>query len=256
VKHFLFGKSRRAGERALRYTVLLAILLPAMPVRAQIALDAQSSYQTSSAGSSFTWNHTCTGSNLVLVVGVQVHYPVGITSVTYNGVAMTLIGTVQDPDGGEDQGLYYLAGPATGTNAVVVNLGSSLTFALGGAVSLTGVSQSTALDATNQVGYLSTTSPSVNIVTVASGAWVVDEIDEAQNNLIFSPVSPQNSAWFSGQYTNLQGGMSYYGPISPAGSFTDGWSVTTGAPLNGGIIVASFAPASGGATVRYCHGHP
>lgn len=239
-----------------RLIIAVFALLIATRGHAQIAFDAESSYQTAVAGSSFTWNHTCTGSNLVLVVGVQVHYPVGITSVTYNGVAMTLIGTVQDPDGGEDQGLYYLAGPATGSNAVVVNLGDSLVFAMGGAVSLTGVSQSAPLDATNQAGYLSTASPSINIVTVASGAWVVDEIDEAQNNLIFSPVSPQNSAWFSGQYTNLQGGMSYYGPISPAGTFTDGWSVTTGTPVDAGIIVASFAPAGGAAPLRYCHGHP
>ncbi|HSX28216.1 MAG TPA: hypothetical protein VLF60_02090 [Candidatus Saccharimonadales bacterium] len=142
-----------------------------------IAFDAvgPSSAGTGTANTtSITWNHTCTGSNLLLVVGVGVGSGLATTttSVTYNSVSMTSAGKVysdNQTDGYVE--LFYLAGPATGSNAVVVtcSVAKDLT---GGSMSFTGVDQSTPV--TNAVTAFGTgTAPSVT-VTSASGNVVID----------------------------------------------------------------------------------
>ncbi len=104
---------------------------------------------------SVTWAHVCTGSELVLYVGVFVGTNVHadsdftITGVTYNSVSMTQVGSTVH-SGGSTTGcirLYRLIAPATGSNTVSVNYtfvnGTTNDALGGGSVSFTGVNQST-----------------------------------------------------------------------------------------------------------------
>ena len=85
-----------------------------------VGYDAQSQTGTTSVQTSLTWNHTCTGTNRVLIVCVitdQTFDPV--TTVTYAGVGLSQIGSTQIAYN-RTIAMYSLAGPLSGTNAVVV----------------------------------------------------------------------------------------------------------------------------------------
>lgn len=136
-----------------------------------IALDAQSNGATS-VTTSLSWSHTCTGSNLALIVGIW-NASDGVTSVTYNGVAMTQIAKLLMTGGAAGQYiyLYYLLNPATGTNTVAV---TGATGGLDGAsTSFTGVKQSGQPDSFNSSGSASTASLTTSTTTVADNTWLV-----------------------------------------------------------------------------------
>ena len=91
-----------------------------------------------------TFNHTCTGSDLILIVAVHFDNDAGtVSSVTYNGENLTYIGRATSPDGIGDNvtELWYKVGPATGENEVVATL-SHDEDCIAGAISYTGVHQS------------------------------------------------------------------------------------------------------------------
>lgn len=106
-----------------------------------IALDA-SSGSFGVGVTSLTWAHTCTGSNLLLLVGFLTNNDTDIiTGVTYNGVAMTKIQQLLTSTNSYHSYVWGLLAPATSANNIVISAsGSSLIYA--GAVSYTGVSQS------------------------------------------------------------------------------------------------------------------
>lgn len=123
----------------------------APPEAAGVEVDAASSSASSSAEASRTWEHTCTGTNLKLLVAVARHgsgtvgegggdVPV-VSGVTYNGVALTQVAAQLDDDGSgfDFQGidLWYLDSPATGAHNVIVSVSPDTTVACG-AVSFTG----------------------------------------------------------------------------------------------------------------------
>ncbi|KKL97825.1 hypothetical protein LCGC14_1830540 [marine sediment metagenome] len=92
-----------------------------------VAFDAESSGQGTST--TVTISHTCTGSDLCLIVGVSVDNAVP-TGVTYNSVAMTKIAD-QDASAG-NASLWRLVGPATGANDIVVTVADSDEIVAGG----------------------------------------------------------------------------------------------------------------------------
>lgn len=127
-----------------------------------IALDT-----STSAGGAASWSHSCTGSNLVLVVSCYAITDT-VTSVTYNGVSMTQINKTSFPGSGR-QGvyLYYLINPATGSNTVLVTGGTGL-----GAASYTGAKQSGQPDAFASNSF-SASPGTCNVTVVGTGCWLV-----------------------------------------------------------------------------------
>ncbi len=141
------------------------------PYRFAIALDAYSDNGTTNSN---TFNKTCTGSNLGLVV-----FQVGdinasdtLTGITYNSIAM-LFGANGRFTGDRWQDLYVLAGPATGSHAVTT---AGSTFNNLGAVSYTGCATTSAslLDSHN-AAFVSSASTTVTATTtiVAANCWMV-----------------------------------------------------------------------------------
>lgn len=93
-------------------------------------------------GSTNSWSHTCTGTNLVLYVAVIQRFADAVTGVTYNSVAMTNIGTSADTGSIIGISLWRLIGPDTGTNTVEVTL-STTRRQLGVSISFSGADQTT-----------------------------------------------------------------------------------------------------------------
>lgn len=91
-----------------------------------IAVDTNTVAEEEGGATSLTFSHTCTGSNLVLIVATVSSGLVDPTGVTYNGVAMTKavgLGAALDTS------LWYLSNPATGSGYnVVVTYAASTKF--------------------------------------------------------------------------------------------------------------------------------
>ena len=107
-----------------------------------ITFDASSETDKTGYNTTHNQNHTCTGSDLILLVGVCVFdspYDV-VTGITYNGVSMTQV-SKKFHTGGRGTYLYVLTGPATGTNTVSISTSSSVRVGID-IVSFTGAAQS------------------------------------------------------------------------------------------------------------------
>ena len=111
-----------------------------------IALDSTSA--VSATSTTVSVSHTCTGSNLILWVGLLLLSPTAPTSVTYDGVAMTGLPATSANGSTDKIYLYYLTNPATGAHNIVVNNSGSVNTTLM-AASYTGAHQAGVPD--NQV---------------------------------------------------------------------------------------------------------
>lgn len=196
-----------------------------------IAFDAHTTFKETT-GTSLTFSHTCTGSNLVLWVNVLIQSGTDlVTGVTYNGVAMTRAGTPAVQGTQTDYG-YYLYNPATGSNSVVVSTSSSVQIDAH-STSFTGV-DSGHTPAYNTGGGASGTQLSVSVTTTVDNSWLVGG---SRNN--FGPTSGgTNTTW---RETATSFGMSdSNGALSPAGSYSQTWIWGTNAANLG--WVADIAP--------------
>ncbi len=134
-------------------------------------------YDTSASGNaaatSLTYSHTCTGTNLILYVGVFIISGADqVTGVTYGGVAMTRVDYVL-VDTNVGTYLYQLVAPSTGANNVVVSMSTSLTVQ-GSSSSFTGAAQSGQPDAhTTMVETTNVIQSTTSLTTVADNDWLV-----------------------------------------------------------------------------------
>ena len=144
-----------------------------------IAFDAASA-ASSDGTTALTIAHTCTGSNLALVVSAECPNStdyLATGTATYNGVSM---GSPRVSNTGSANLFIYtwvLANPATGTHDIVVTPSANAYLDVIG-ISFTGVDQTTPVDSTanSYNGYAS--SPYSDNITVTSGGFAVDAFAE------------------------------------------------------------------------------
>jgi hypothetical protein len=132
--------------RALTMTVAL-LVFGTSSAHALVAVDA-SSTSSNEFGTTLTWAHTVGfESDRLLLVGVSLQYATA-GSVTFNGVALTLVGRRQGGSAANDghAEIWSLIAPATGTGTIVVNVPSGDAI-VGGAVSFSGVDHTQPLGA-------------------------------------------------------------------------------------------------------------
>jgi len=125
-----------------------------------VAFD-NSSESTTQGTTSITLSHTCTGSDLILLVAIHCADTIAPTGVTYNSVPMTLVHS-ENTSVPSSVHLYKLSDPATGANDIVSTFASGTNHKIG-AVSLTGTNGTTE---GLQISLSSSTTP--NSVTVTS----------------------------------------------------------------------------------------
>lgn len=138
-----------------------------------IAFDTGGSVVQNSTAPSFTWSHTVSGSNRILVVGVSIRNQQNETasSVTYAGTPLTFVGARSNETSARVE-IWYMKAPPTGANNVVVTLSAPAKI-VGGAISLTGVDQTTPI-AVSAFTAGSSTKPTLTLNDVATSAWVID----------------------------------------------------------------------------------
>lgn len=210
-----------------------------------IAFDASTDGNFTS-GTSRTFSHTCTGSDRILFVQAIINTSSDlVTGVTYNGVSMTQV-TTTSPNANRRIYLYYLVGPNTGANNVVITTSAST--AIGGnAASYTGVAQSgTIIDVSTTA--TDTSSPiDTTLTTTVDNCWAI-LLTTTDTTTAFT--ASTNSTFRRANTTYVDARIfDSNGAVTPAGSFT---MTVTNTNVNGtspaGTIMAAFAPAVAAAT--------
>lgn len=211
-------------------------------------------------GTNLSFNHTVTGSLPILFVGFSGDSVGGnddITSVTYNGVSMTLAAKKTNATNGDRMMyVYYLLGPATGTHSVSVSCTNSHNLS-GGAVSYTGVKQSAQPDATttNFETVPANQTLTTSITTINDNSWVM--LLEGCFDGSSGPTAGAGATRRVNDTLSTFGAWGLFdsnGAVHPAGSY----SMTTNRSANPfGLaithVVVSFQPDTGAAaTPHYC----
>lgn len=203
-----------------------------------IAYDTATT-STGSSVNSLSFSHTCTGSDLLLLVAVTMRRinSATVDDVTYNGVSMTLVTTATS--GSRYAELWRLAGPATGSNTVAVSLSTTEQEVSAGVMSFTGVDQTTPVG-TAATATGSGTTPSV-AVSSTTGELVVDAL-AIENAGTLSVGAGQTSRYntFGAGGWNKHAGSTEPGAVST----TMSWSDTVGGEW--AIIGVPMKPATGG----------
>ena len=198
------------------------------PAASLITFDAASNSGYQTAQSSYSWSHTCTGSNRYLIVGISMLSIAGssVSSITYNNVSMTFLGAVSSVTGAVRVELWGLIAPATGSNTIVVTLSTGLD-SVGGAASYTSVNQSSATESFNSASAtnVGAADATVDITTIADNDMIVDCVSTTDAAITVG--AGQTSRW------NVSGALgsgagSQEGVKTPAGVVTMSWTDVAG----------------------------
>ncbi|QDH35242.1 right-handed parallel beta-helix repeat-containing protein [Porphyrobacter sp. YT40] len=153
------------ARRALVIAMLFLVTLTAFPDRAaaQTAITIDPATAVEAASTTVTLNHTVgSGSNRLILVSVAIERnDAAVSSVTYAGQPLSLLGRLTDPGAGATLEIWGRLAPTSGTNPVVVTLGNSAATVVG-AISFANVSQTNAIAGGQLFGF--------NGGTVASGS--------------------------------------------------------------------------------------
>ncbi len=212
-------------------------------VVAGIAFDAVSNSTFQTAQSTYSWSHTCTGSNRFLAVDVGI-LSAGqtVTGITYNGVALSLvsgaaISTVTSLGRVECWGL---ANPASGSNTIAVTLSGSSN-SVGEAVSYTNVHQTSPTEAgnANQATNVGAADATVAITTVADNDWVHAAIACNDPSITANQTTRSNMT----DSISVSVADEDFGPQTPAGAKTMGYTAV-GAGVTWAIAGYAIRPVA------------
>ncbi len=197
-----------------------------------LALD-NAQYLGATTSTSFTAAFTCTGTNLILHVGVFTVSGDVVTGVTYGGVSMTQI-KKEIPATGQYLYLYELVAPATGANNVVVSASSSITMFID-AISHTGAAQTGQPDASNIGKSSSTTDFSTSVTTIADNCWLVMYVRTGTGMTAKAGTTLRSGVNNTVQMCDSNGAK------TPAGSYSLGVTLSSASYCT--ELVVSIAPA-------------
>lgn len=201
--------------------------LSGTPYLFAIAFDAFTDVQSATA-TSLTFAHTTSGSERGLVVPDAA--AANTTGITYAAVAMTDVGTTMLDDASRKYYIFTLIAPATGANNVVISVDASILIR-GWAISYTGVSQTTMVDAVNSGVGLTGTTPSITITSTVDDCWAVASTRNADGTFAAGTnYAPRGAA------TSLCTGDSN-ASVGVAGAKTVGGTVVSGASYILGIMI-------------------
>lgn len=194
------------------------------------------------AGTSLTFSHTCTGDERLLHVGFV--WSTGdddVVSVTYNGVAMTLVAKNLT---GMNRYLYRLIAPAAGTHDVVITTTGGHTI-FGGAESYTGADQTSQPAAVTNSSASGATSLLTSVTTTVNNAWTT--VFEGSYN-----GNPEPGAGTGATKREADAAFGTWGffdsgaAITPAGSTSMTTTRTSATDREIGHIMVAINPAGGG----------
>lgn len=209
---------------------------------AHAAIAANAGGAWTNAGSSvtsFTYAYTCTScatsNGFLAVFSRRDSSGATMSGATYNGVAMTqAIGSPISGDANDNGYFWYMFGPASGANNIVLS-GSSANFQTA-AASYTGVSQS-GLDNHGAEGPTNVNPSTISITTVADNSWILGFMRNGTGTC-----TPSGTGVFRTSGNDNQFIEDNNAPKTPAGSTTLACTWATGSYQY--IIAVTIAPAA------------
>lgn len=186
-----------------------------------LAVDVVSSIALQSNANPWTWSHTVSGANRILVVAVS-SYTNLPTGVTYNGVAMTNVAGASIDGGSQCSSLWYLIAPDTGAHNVVVNF-SGGQYGRAAAISFTGAAQTGQPDAAAEADSSHDATSSLAITTVAADCYIIDAIALASSPTALARDSGQTDLYTEPDGSVVDVGGSYKA-AGAAGAKTMVWT--------------------------------
>lgn len=213
------GGGEAAGQRGGNGRAEITYTIPATG----IAFDAASNSGEQLAQSTYSWNHTCTGSDRYLTVKIgMLSLAQTVSGITYNSVPMTFLGAQNSVSGAARIELWGLVAPSTGSNSIAVTITGAINSG-GVAASYTGVHQTSPTEGFNsaQATNVGAADATVNVTTVADNDWVVDAVVTDDTTITVGAGQTQRN--------NISGTVgatadSDEGPKTPAGSVTMSWT--------------------------------
>lgn len=203
-----------------------------------VAFDARTTNLQNTSASSTTFSHTVTGSNPALVVFVALTGTAQtVSTITYNGVSMSLIGAISGVNGTVKPRLeaWGLSGPATGANNVVVTLSAANASWDAIAVSFTGTAAASTFDGlqtADHTGGLS--SLSVTVTTGNANSMIVDGTCSTADNGTTSGAG-QTQRWQDNSGSSNTQGSTAVGGASI--TMTENWDASTDGKVMIGLNV-------------------
>jgi hypothetical protein len=186
-----------------------------------------------------SFSHTCTGSNLILFVGVQFATGTDISGVpTYSGVNMipvtnySISGTTFN-----NVYLYYLTSPTTGSNTVSINNTGVANYIYACSASYTGVAQSSPIDVAAST-FNTSTSVTKSVTTTVNNDWLVSYTTAGTSTAGTLTAGSNTTQRKNGSQWNVISDSN--AAQTPAGSY--GQTTNSSASELIGIIVAALKP--------------
>lgn len=206
-----------------------------------ITYDAGSSSEGTPATSPMTWNHTCSGNDRLLMMGL-VHFGGDlVTGVTYAGGSMTQL-VKTSSFGGAVAYIYGITAPTVGVNSIAVTFSGGTAFVRAAAGSYNGVKRAGLPDATAHTENTTAAQTSIagTVTTVTNNAWV--------GVFSYAVGSAFTSITNGTIRTTTDSGLAVWGdtnsPVTPAGNKT--LTANFGSGAQQAILLAAFAPNVGG----------
>lgn len=198
-----------------------------------IARDTDANLPSGGGSSSETYSYTVTGDNPALIVAFTAATTDIVTSVTFNGVAMTQLQKIQN-GASRWSYLYYLTGQS-GTHNVVITASGTMDFCGGCTASYTGVTQGVA-NASGTDTVTGNTTLAGTLTTLADNSWVVDYFYTTGANIAAS-----TGATFIATLSDNIALSDSNGLITPAGANSQ--TVTWTGSANAVALEVAMAPA-------------
>jgi len=195
-----------------------------------------------SESTTMTFSHDNNGD--FLVVCFQWFRTLTVSSVTYNGVAMT---QAAYSNNNYDSAIYYLDSPASGSNNVVVTL-SGTSGITGSAISLTGVDGASPLGATNTAYTASTNAPSLSVTTTKANSIIIDSIYRNNNNAMTAGAGQTEFQDNTDLVFGTEGGGASYEMATTTGSYAMSWSWSSATAVSHAAAEFKEDASGGGAT--------
>lgn len=192
-----------------------------------LAVDATANGTNSAA--TITFNHTCTGSNLVLVCCVSNDSTSGsVSTVTYGG--QNFVKAIAENVGTNNKRteIWYLINPSTGTNSLVVTLsGSPSSGAKAGSVSFTGADQtSNVITSYTSANKSATANPSLTLNTTMPSAALVNALTNDTGKTVV--VDGNDTSIYNSDLTFSTCAAAYRLTTGVAGDYATGYTATSG----------------------------
>jgi len=164
-----------------------------------VQFDAFSTYHSDATGSAPSWTHTPAGTPTA--VAVTIICGTTPSSVTYGGMALSSAVTISS--GSYRSFIYGVSNPPSGTNSVVINLGSTIMIA--GAITVTG---SNLVKCFTDSSSASGTSPSASLSVNGNAGELLVDLFCYTNSSSVSANPSGTLRWSYGDSTYLFSGMS------------------------------------------------